>query len=160
MKAVLQLLGAMLAAVVPLVTVANDLTLTEWINVAVVAAGAATVWLTANAPDGVWSYTKTFMSLVSAGGVVLISALGDGSISAVEWMQIGTAVVAAIQRTEAARQEAKTAEQIQAAAANFPGGIAAYQQFQQQQAVNDAIRSGNVKVLPVPQGSPIILPGG
>lgn len=70
-------------------------------------------------------------------------------------------VVAAIQRTEAARQEAKTAEQIQAAAANFPGGIAAYQAFQQQQAINDAIRSGNVKVLPVPQGSPIIVnPGG
>lgn len=70
-------------------------------------------------------------------------------------------VVAAIQRTEAARQEAKTAEQIQAAAASFPGGIASYQEFQRQQAINDAIRSGNVKVLPVPQGSPIIVnPGG
>jgi hypothetical protein len=70
-------------------------------------------------------------------------------------------VVAAIQRTEAARQEAQTAEQVRRAAETFPGGIAAYQAFQQQQAINDAIRSGNVKVLPVPQGSPIIVsPGG
>lgn len=70
-------------------------------------------------------------------------------------------VVAAIQRTEAARQEAQTANQVRQAAETFPGGIAAYQQFQQQQAINDAIRSGKVQVLPVPQGSPIIVnPGG
>lgn len=70
-------------------------------------------------------------------------------------------VTAAIQRTEAARQEAQTAEQVRRAAETFPGGVAAYQAFQQQQAINDAIRSGNVKVLPVPQGSPIIVnPGG
>ncbi len=70
-------------------------------------------------------------------------------------------VVAAIQRTEAARQEAQTADQVRRAAESFPGGIAGYQAFQAQQAINDAIRSGNVKVLPVPQGSPIIVnPGG
>lgn len=70
-------------------------------------------------------------------------------------------VTAAIQRTEAARQEAQTAAQIKQAAESFPGGIAAYQAFQQQQAINDAIRSGQVRVLPVPQGSPIIVnPGG
>lgn len=66
-----------------------------------------------------------------------------------------------IAQTEAARQQAQTAEQVKQAAANFPGGVAAYQQYLQQQAVNDAIRSGQVKVLPIPQGSPIIVnPGG
>lgn len=70
-------------------------------------------------------------------------------------------VTAAIQRTEAARQEAQTADQVRIAAESFPGGIAAYQAFQAQQAVNDAIRNGKVQVLPVPQGSPIIVnPGG
>lgn len=70
-------------------------------------------------------------------------------------------VVAAIQRTEAARQEAQTADQVRIAAESFPGGLAAYQAFQAQQAINDAIRSGRVQVLPVPQGSPIIVnPGG
>lgn len=96
MKAVFQLLGAMLAAAVPLVTVTNELTLTEWINVGVVAAGAATVWIATNQDEGIWSYTKVFMAAVSAGGVVLISALVDMSISPVEWMQIGAAVLAAI----------------------------------------------------------------
>lgn len=69
-------------------------------------------------------------------------------------------VTAAIQRTEAARQEAQTADQVRRAAESFPGGVAAYQQFQQQQAINDAIRGGKVPVLPVPQGSPIIVNGG
>lgn len=70
-------------------------------------------------------------------------------------------VSTAIAQTEAARQQAKTAEQVTAAAASFPGGVAAYQAYLQQQAVNDAIRSGQVKVLPIPQGSPIIVnPGG
>lgn len=65
----------------------------------------------------------------------------------------------AIAQTEAARQQAQTAEQVKQAAQNFPGGIAAYQAYLQQQAVNDAIRSGNVKVIPVPQGSPVIVNG-
>lgn len=70
-------------------------------------------------------------------------------------------VSTAIAQTEAARQQAQTAEQVKAAAANFPGGVVAYQAYLQQQAVNDAIRSGQVKVLPIPQGSPIIVnPGG
>lgn len=69
-------------------------------------------------------------------------------------------VTAAIQRTEAARQEAQTAEQVKKAAESFPGGVAAYQAFQQQQAINDAIRGGQVKVLPIPQGSPIIVQPG
>lgn len=43
------------------------------------------------------------------------------------------------------------------AAESFPGGIAAYQAYQQQQAVNEAIKSGQVKVMPIPQGSPVIV---
>jgi len=45
------------------------------------------------------------------------------------------------------------------AAKSFPGGIAAYQAYQQQQAVNEAIKSGKVKVLPIPQGSDVIING-
>lgn len=46
------------------------------------------------------------------------------------------------------------------AAANFPGGIPAYQAYQMQQAVNQAIKDGKVQVIPVPQGSPVIVGGG
>lgn len=68
-------------------------------------------------------------------------------------------VTAASSATEAARQQAATAEQVKKAAESFPGGVNAYMAYQQQQATNEAIRSGNVKVIPVPAGSPIIVSG-
>jgi len=66
-------------------------------------------------------------------------------------------VKSAIADTEAARQQAQTAEQVKNAAASFPGGVQAYQEYQRNQAVNKAIESGNVKVIPVPAGSPIMV---
>lgn len=45
----------------------------------------------------------------------------------------------------------------QRAAKDFPGGLPAYQQYLQQQAVNEAIKSGKVQVLPIPAGSPVIV---
>lgn len=62
---------------------------------------------------------------------------------------------------EAARLRAEAVAIDQEAAASFPGGIVAYQQYQQQQAINEAIKSGKVQVIPIPQGSPVIVqPGG
>lgn len=58
---------------------------------------------------------------------------------------------------QAAELRSEAAEVDKAAAANFPGGIPGYQAYQQQQAVNEAIKSGKVQVLPVPQGSPVIV---
>jgi hypothetical protein len=60
---------------------------------------------------------------------------------------------------QAAQLRAQAADVDKQAAANFPGGIAGYQAYQQQQAINEAIKSGKVKVLPVPQGSPVIVDG-
>jgi hypothetical protein len=48
------------------------------------------------------------------------------------------------------------AQQSQQLAANFPGGLQGYVQYQQQQAVNQAIKDGHVPVLLIPQGSPIM----
>lgn len=58
---------------------------------------------------------------------------------------------------QAAELRSEAAEVDKEAAANFPGGMAGYQAYQQQQAVNEAIKSGKVQVLPVPQGSPVIV---
>lgn len=60
---------------------------------------------------------------------------------------------------QAAQLRAEAADVDKQAAANFPGGIDGYQHYQQQQAINEAIKSGKVKVLPVPQGSPVIVEG-
>jgi len=96
MKALVLLLGAMLAAVVPMMMGDGPLTTTEWINVGVVAAGAAVTWIAANDDEGVWHYTKLFMASVAAGGVVLISALADGMVGTNEWIQIAAAVLGAL----------------------------------------------------------------
>jgi hypothetical protein len=63
---------------------------------------------------------------------------------------------------QAAELRAAAADVDKQAAANFPGGIPGYQAYQQQQAVNQAIKDGKVQVLPIPMGSGINLnvPGG
>lgn len=55
------------------------------------------------------------------------------------------------------RQQA--AEVDENAAKAFPGGIAGYESYQQQQAINQAIIAGKVQVLPIPQGSSVIVGG-
>lgn len=62
------------------------------------------------------------------------------------------------QMTELQKQQLvnQTAEQTQQLAANWPGGLAGYQQYQQQLAVIKAISDGHVPVLLIPQGSPIM----
>lgn len=60
---------------------------------------------------------------------------------------------------QAAELRAQAVEVDKGAAANFPGGIAGYQAYQQQQAVNQAIKDGKVQVIPIPAGSPVIVGG-
>jgi hypothetical protein len=66
-------------------------------------------------------------------------------------------IVDGLTDVRAAELRNQAAEVDKQAAANFPGGIAGYQAYQQQQAINQAIKDGKVSVLPVPQGSPIIV---
>jgi hypothetical protein len=61
---------------------------------------------------------------------------------------------------QAAELRSQAVDVDKTAAASFPGGLPAYQAYQQQQAVNEAIKSGKVQVLPVPQGSPVIVSPG
>ena len=61
------------------------------------------------------------------------------------------------QNNEAAKLRATTADTDKGAAQNFPGGIQGYLDYQQQLAVNKAIQEGRVQVIPIPQGSPVIV---
>lgn len=73
-----------------------------------------------------------------------------------------SAKIATAQDEKAAADiRAQTAEKDKRTAEDFPGGMPGYQAYLQQQAINEAIKSGQVKVLPIPQGSPVIIqPGG
>ena len=85
-KMIVQLVAAVLAAVAPGIIVGQPLGLTGWINIIVLAAGAVNVFNAANLPH--WNIAKTIASAVAAVGVVLISALSDGGVTAGEWVQI------------------------------------------------------------------------
>lgn len=72
---------------------------------------------------------------------------------------IQPALVTGLTDKQAAELRAQAADVDKQAAANFPGGIPGYQAYQQQQAVNEAIKSGKVQVIPIPAGSPVIVGG-
>lgn len=61
---------------------------------------------------------------------------------------------------QAAVLRGQASEVDKATAKNWPGGISAYLDYQRQLAVNKAIEEGKVKVLPIPQGSAVIVQGG
>lgn len=93
MKAIWQLIGAMLVAITPLFTGDHNFSTIEWINILLVALGAATVYIAGNQPTGPWQLTKAMMSAIEAGAVVLVSALTDGGLSSTEWFQSGIAAL-------------------------------------------------------------------
>lgn len=67
------------------------------------------------------------------------------------------ALRAELDANQAAVLRQNTANTDKSAAENFPGGIQGYLAYQQQLAVNDAIKSGRVPILPIPQGSSVIV---
>lgn len=73
---------------------------------------------------------------------------------------VPAALKAELENNEAAVLAAKTADTNKDAAENWPGGITAYLEYQKSLAVNEAIKSGKVKVIPVPYGSPVIVGSG
>lgn len=66
---------------------------------------------------------------------------------------------AELENNQAATLRQQTAQTDQRAATEFPGGLAAYQEYQRQQAITKAITEGKVNPLIIPQGSPIIAGG-
>lgn len=66
-------------------------------------------------------------------------------------------LVSGLTDKQAAELRNQAAEVDKKAAESFPGGLAGYQAYQQQQAINQAIKDGKVQVIPIPQGSPVIV---
>lgn len=89
LKSAVAALAAILAAILPGLS-DGPMGLSEWANVVVLAAGAIQVYNAANIPG--WRYAKTVAAVVTAGGVVAVSAFSDGAVSPSEWIQIGLAV--------------------------------------------------------------------
>ena len=91
-KAIVALLGAILAAILPALTT-GPLDASAWVNIVILAAGTAMVYNAANVPG--WDYAKLVAAVVSAVAVVLSSAL-SGGISPAEIVQMIVAGIAAL----------------------------------------------------------------
>jgi len=96
-KAWASALFTVITALVPML-VAGPLTPTEWVNVALLALSTVLVGVVPNLSEGVAKFAKGFISVATAVGTLLVSYFADGSyaISAAEWIQIASVVLAAV----------------------------------------------------------------
>lgn len=92
-KTLVAALMAVLAAILPGLT-DGPMGLPEWLNVVVLAAGALQVYNAGNVPG--WRFAKLIAAAISAGVVILISAISDGVVSPAETIQITLAVAQAV----------------------------------------------------------------
>jgi len=92
-KAIVQAIGAVLVAVLPLLVV-GPLGFSEIVNVIVVAIGAFLVWNTKNYPN--WRYGKLLASVaatVTTGLVAIASDYEFGDVSTQQWWQLGISII-------------------------------------------------------------------
>ncbi len=94
-KFIVMAITATVAAVVPALA-DNVLDATELVNAGIVALGAIGVYIVPNLSTGVAQYFKFAIAFLTAAAVALVSALTDGGVSTVEWLQIGLAAFGAV----------------------------------------------------------------
>ena len=93
-KALTALAAAILAAIVPALYSDAPLGFAGWVNVIILAGGAIHVY---NASNDIpyYQYAKLVAAVVTAGAVVLSSALSDSDVTRAEWIQVFTAALGA-----------------------------------------------------------------
>lgn len=92
-KALAALAAAVLAAIVPALYSDAPLHFAGWVNVIILAGGAVQVYNAANLAW--WGYAKLISAATTAGAVVLSSALSNGHVSRIEWIQVFAAALGA-----------------------------------------------------------------
>lgn len=95
-KAIVQALGAVLVAIVPLL-VTGPLGFSEIVNIIVVAIGAFVVWNTKNYPN--WRYGKALASgtaTVTTALVAIGSNYAFGDVSPQQWVQLVVALLTTV----------------------------------------------------------------
>lgn len=70
---------------------------------------------------------------------------------------VGDGLKRGLSEKQEAILKSEAAKMGEEAGKNFPGGLPAYLNYLREQAINKAIENGQVKVIPIPQGSPVIV---
>ncbi len=92
-KAILAVVATVISGVVAALSGDNTISNPEWVNVAILAVGAASVFAAPNVPGA--AYTKSILAVLTAGLTVLTSAI-LGGVTVTEWLQIATAALSAV----------------------------------------------------------------
>ncbi len=94
LKALAQLVAAVAAAVIPTLTDDRAMNWPEYVNIGILAASAAQVYITTNHQNHpVWKYSKAITSALAIVGVVVVSTFGEQGVNNAELAQIIVALV-------------------------------------------------------------------
>lgn len=83
-------LSAVIAALAGDAVISN----VEWVNVAILAVGAAAVFAAPNVPGA--AYTKAILAALMAALTLAVQLLVDGQLDLVDWLQLGVAALGAL----------------------------------------------------------------
>jgi len=92
-KALAAVVATILSGVIAALTGDSAISTTEWINVAILAAGALSVFTAANVPGA--AITKAALAVITA-VLMLAVNLVAGGLDVTEWLQLGMAALGAL----------------------------------------------------------------
>jgi hypothetical protein len=92
-KAFAAIVATILSAVVAALTGDGRVDAVEWVNVAILAVGSASVFAAPNVPGA--AYTKSVLAVLT-GVLTLLTSVITAGISATEWMQLALAALGAL----------------------------------------------------------------
>jgi len=92
-KALAAVVATVLSAVVAALAGGSGISTAEWINVAILGAGALAVFAAPNVPGA--NFTKSALAVITA-VLTLAVTLIDGGITSSEWLQLAVAGLAAL----------------------------------------------------------------
>lgn len=92
-KFIVQVIVTIAAAIAAALAGNEVITATEWVNIAIIGAGALSVFAAPNVPGA--AYTKVILAVLTAALTVLVSAI-VGGVTVVEWIQILIASAGAV----------------------------------------------------------------
>lgn len=92
-KSILVVLATVVSGAVAALTGDNTISNSEWVNIAVLAVGAASVFAAPNVPGA--RYTKSILAVLTAVLTLLVSYITNG-LSTTELLQLATAALSAV----------------------------------------------------------------
>jgi 2-keto-3-deoxy-6-phosphogluconate aldolase len=93
-KALAAVGATVLSGVVAALTLDQTITPVEWVNVAILGAGALGVFAAPNVPGA--RYTKAVLAVITAVLTLTVQLLFDGVLDVTDWLQLGVAALGAL----------------------------------------------------------------